>query len=82
MKQPAQRGTLQGPAYRESMSIKLDWENQGNEEQRCASKERKLRVSGRTGERYAFEQHKQSEQRWQSKAAGTKPGQHSDKRPG
>jgi len=51
------------------LSIKLDWENQGNEEQRCASKERKLRVSGRTGERYALEQHKQSEQRWQSKCS-------------
>src|SRR5881227_898409 len=49
-KQPAKRCAFQGPAHRDPLSIKLDWENQGNEEQRCASKERELCTSGRAGE--------------------------------
>src|SRR5882724_12624121 len=60
-KQPAKRCTLQGPRHGDPLSIKLDWENQRNEEQRCASKECELRISGRTGLRCAFKHHKKSE---------------------
>ena len=74
MKEPAKRCALQGPAHRDPLSIELDRENQRDEEQRCASKERELRVSGRAGERCAFKQHKKSEERWQSKCEGHETG--------
>src|SRR5207249_9846436 len=70
MKQPAKRCTLQGPPHRDPLSIKLDWENQRDEEQRCASKKRELRISGRATECCAFKQHKKSEERRQSKCQG------------
>src|SRR5438093_12059243 len=66
-KQPAKRCAFQGPAHRDPLSIKLDRENQRDEEQRGTSKQSELRISGRAGERYAFKQHKESEERGHSK---------------
>src|SRR5437899_1758122 len=62
-KKPAKRCAFQGPSDCDPLSIKLDWENQRNEEQRGAAEERHLCISSRVGERCAFEQHEQPDQR-------------------
>src|SRR5437763_16971789 len=62
-KQPAKRCAFQGPAHCDPLSIKLDRENQRDEEQRCASKQRELRISSRARDRRAFEPDKKSAKR-------------------
>src|SRR5438552_19126882 len=63
MKEPAKRRTLQGPPHRDPLSVKLGWENQCTEEQRCASKECEVCTSGWAGEGCAFKHDKMSEWR-------------------
>src|SRR5207244_11887742 len=57
----------QSPTNSDPFSLELDRENQRNEKQRRTAEERELRIACRAGERFAFEQHEQSEQRRQRK---------------
>src|SRR5206468_7087198 len=63
MKKPAECCAFQRPANRDPLSIELDRENQRDEEKRCATEERELRVARGTVERCALQQNEKPQQR-------------------
>src|SRR5882724_306177 len=68
--EPAECRAFQSPTNSDPLSIELDRENQRNEKQRRAAEESELRITCRAGERWAFEQYEQSEQRRHRKCSG------------
>src|SRR5216117_1893390 len=55
MKKPAKRCAFQGPPHRDPLPVKLDRENQRDEKQRGASKQRQLGIPRSARERCALE---------------------------
>src|SRR6266566_7078006 len=73
---PAEGCAFQSPTNSDPFLLELDRKNQRNEKQRRTAEERELRIACRAGERFAFEQHEQSEQRRQRKC-----GRHKTRNP-
>src|SRR6266480_5048155 len=70
MEQPTEGSALERPAKREPLAIKLNGENQGNEEQRRATKQCELRIYRRTFRWRGFQKNHEPEQRWHCKHSG------------